>query len=203
MCSKDLGSWQDEGRVIRTEQVRAAQIKNRMLGVADRASASQQYMLALASTSPESGEQLRLVNSKTLQFAASLQTQEKIGLSSTSMRVPTDDEPTPQQILHNKTLEMCTSCGARLRYIEGLLSLVHNRINKQARLSSLASAIFNARLNTWTDAAAPAGVYKMNGDDQGSNVEFSAGASIEANLRSLRSDVDVVIHLGTPFNGPE
>ena len=90
-----------------------------------------------------------------------------------------------------------------MQHIERLLSLMQDKLDEQTRLASLSSEIFNLRLNMWNDAAAPAGIDRTGRVRNLTLLEFNAGASIDANLRSLRSDVDVVVHLGAPFNGPD
>lgn len=231
VCSKGLGLWQDESEALRIARVRASRIEARLGKIADRVDASRQLVAALEPAITRADEELALVESlrkrgKSQRAAAkeaseAMRAMEEAGTGSkVGTSVGTTDAKTPilstpilpipgdiasQRTLLEQTRSDFSKRNARLHRIERRLSQLRDAVCKQRRLSSFAGSIFDARLAAWTDTVAAAGSCRNSTLEQTDSalLESGAAAAIGADLRSARSDVDLVIHLGTPFDGPE
>ena len=111
-----------------------------------------------------------------------------------------------QRILLDQARSELTKRDARLRRIERRFTQLRDSVAQQKRESTFGESIFDARLAAWADTAASAGSCCAIDDmyqNPALSLESGAAAAIAADLRSMRADVDVVVHLGTPFDGPK
>lgn len=227
ICSEGLGLWQDESETLRVARVRASRIEERLKKIADRVDASRQLVAVLEPSVTRADEELALVESlrkkgksqraaaKEASAAMEAKDEAETRTSNTSnagrkaLSNPTlpliPGDVASQRALLDQTRTDFSKRNARLHRIERRLSQLRNIVCEQRRLSSFAGSVFDARLAAWTDTAAAAGSCSASSADRTDPalLESGAAAAIGADLRSARTDVDIVVHLGTPFNGPE
>ena len=230
ICSEGLGLWQDESETLRIARVRASRIEERLKKIADRVDASRQLVAILEPAVSRADEELALVeslrrNGKSQRAAikeasaameakddanagtcASNKTSKATHKALSNQTVPSvPGDITSQRALLDQTRTDFSKRNARLHRIERRLSQLRKTVSEQKRLSSFAGSVFDARLAAWTDTTAAAGSCRVDPADQTDSalLESGAAAAICTDLRSARTDVDVVVHLGTPFSGPE
>mmetsp|Transcript_1171 Transcript_1171/g.3460 ORF Transcript_1171/g.3460 Transcript_1171/m.3460 type:complete len:260 (-) Transcript_1171:4545-5324(-) len=184
-----MGTWEDRGEAMRVAQIHALHIDVEAEDIASRAIVSRELGVAVDTPIVQSHEDNRIVD---INVMAKRQSEggsylcSHIGLKYVTTMAIYDHITT----------------NTRLHRIEKWLSWVRSNIKKKLDLVYVSSGLFSARLQAWSEAAAEAACLEPEYRSMESQ-ECSMGGSILSDLKSWRSEIDVMVHLGTPFDGAE
>ena len=208
---------------MRLARTRASRIEGRLKKVAERVDASRQLITTLEPLIDKADEELALIESlrkkgksestAAKEASAAMKAKELADeakssggtVAGVSTRVPPSipGEIESQRALLQQARSEYSKRNARLRRIERRFIELRDSVTWLKKQSSYASGIFDARLASWTDTAASAsGSHRETTlRDSALPLESGAVAAVAADLGSARADVELVIHIGAPFDG--
>ena len=207
---------------MRLARTRASRIEGRLKKVAERVDASRQLITTLEPLIDKADEELALIESlrkkgksestAAKEASAAMKAKELAEAESSGGTVAGVSTRVPPSIpgeieSHRALLQQARSeyskRSARLRRIERRFIELRDSVTWLKKQSSYASGIFDARLASWTDTVASAsGSHRETTlRDSALPLESGAVAAVAADLGSARADVELVIHIGAPFDG--